>query len=150
MSDIEDLERQLSQCQEDLIRSEAALVDAICRREEAEAERDQARNNAAEASRAYNSPVTTVFLEGVANEAAHQVSEWGVDHDAGKSPSDWFWLVGHLAGKALHAEILGDTEKALHHTISSGALLMNWHAFMLGERGRMRPGIAPPEEKDHD
>lgn len=66
-------------------------------------------------------------------------------HDAGKAPQDWFWLLGYLGGKALHAAILGDVEKAKHHTISAGAALLNWHRALAGETRAMRPGILPPE-----
>jgi hypothetical protein len=91
-----------------------------------------------------NAPLVESFLEAVQLEAAHQVERWGAAHDAGKEPSDWFWLLGYLGGKALRAAIDGDTEKAKHHTISSAAMLLNWHARLSGERTAMRPGIAPP------
>jgi hypothetical protein len=74
-----------------------------------------------------NTPETANFLEGVKREAAHQVERWGAAHDRQKSAEHWFWLVGYLAGKALHAVITGDREKALHHTISSAAALLHWH-----------------------
>lgn len=92
-----------------------------------------------------NAPVNDEFLLGVKTEALFQRSKWGSEHDAGKAPEDWFWLLGYLAGKALHAAKSGDRAKALHHTISSGAALLNWHAHMLGESTTMRPGIEPPE-----
>lgn len=75
-----------------------------------------------------NTPQVTDFLESVRAEAAHQVHRWGEAHDRGKSAENWFWLVGYLAGKALRATIEGDRDKALHHTISSAAALLNWHA----------------------
>lgn len=75
-----------------------------------------------------NAPQTTRFLEATRCEVAHQVERWGNVHDRAKRPADWFWLVGYLAGKALHAHVAGDIEKALHHTISSAAALGNWHA----------------------
>lgn len=50
-----------------------------------------------------NTPHTADFLEAVKLEALHQRERWGVDHDAGKTDADWFWLVGYLAGKALRA-----------------------------------------------
>lgn len=85
------------------------------------------------------------FARGVQLEAAHQRKRWGSEHDAGKAPADWFWLVGYLAGKALHSVAAGQTERALHHTISTAAALCNWHAAILGKTN-MRPGIAPPPE----
>ena len=36
---------------------------------------------------------------------------WGNDGDAGKTDADWFWLIGYLAGKALHNP--GGDEKKL-------------------------------------
>lgn len=90
-----------------------------------------------------NTPELHSFRDGVVLEAAHQRERWGSVHDAGKQPSDWFWLVGYLAGKALHAQTSGNTEKALHHTISTAAALANWHAAISGESTAMRPGIDP-------
>lgn len=90
-----------------------------------------------------NTPTLHSFRDGVVLEAAHQRERWGSEHDAGKTPADWFWLVGYLAGKALHAHTSGDTEKALHHTISTAAALANWHASITGEHTAMRPGIDP-------
>jgi hypothetical protein len=77
--------------------------------------------------RLINTPETADFLRGVQLEAAHQVEKWGEPHDRQKSAENWFWLVGYLAGKCLRAAITGDREKALHHTISAGAALFNWH-----------------------
>lgn len=94
-----------------------------------------------------NAPEIHDFIEGVKREAPHQRKRWGVDHDAGKTPADWFWLIGYLAGKALHAHIAGSVDKALHHTISTAAALCNWHSHILGKTN-MRPGIAPPEGVD--
>lgn len=91
-----------------------------------------------------NSPVYEPFIKAVNMEAAHQVDRWGTAHDKGKDPADWFWLVGYLAGKALRADIDHDREKALHHTISTAAALLNWHAAILGADNRMRPGHGEP------
>lgn len=93
-----------------------------------------------------NTPTILDFQQGVRLEAAQQQERWGTAHDAGKDPSAWFWLLGHLAGKALAAAVKGDTEKALHHCISSAAALLNWHAHLTGARTGMRPGISPPED----
>lgn len=92
-----------------------------------------------------NTPQTADWLEAVKLEAAHQIERWGSDHDAGKQPQDWFWLIGYLAGKALASAISGDVEKAKHHTISSGAALLNWHRAITGESTKMRPGIEDPQ-----
>jgi hypothetical protein len=106
----------------------------------AERERDAARA-------LLNSPELLSFRDGVVLEAAHQRQRWPAEDDAGKTPADWFWLVGYLAGKALHAHASGNTEKALHHTISSAAALANWHAAILSKTD-MRPGL--PKEKQHE
>ncbi len=74
-----------------------------------------------------DSPITDDFLKAIPLEAAHQVKRWGKQHDKQKDPEEWYWVFGYLAGKALHALRTGDREKALHHTISSAATLLNWH-----------------------
>ncbi len=91
-----------------------------------------------------NSPELVDFSAAVVREAAHQRERWGADHDAGKKPEDWFWLLGFLGGKALAAAKAGDIEKAAHHTISSAAALANWHAAITGASNSMRPGIMTP------
>src|SRR5689334_19768307 len=50
-----------------------------------------------------NTPHTADFLEAVRIEAAHQRQRWSAEHDDGKTNADWFWLLGWLAGKAVHA-----------------------------------------------
>jgi hypothetical protein len=101
-----------------------------------EAERDALKGK-------LNTPELVSFRDAVVLEAAHQRERWGSAHDDGKQPHDWFWLVGYLAGKALASHIAGNTEKALHHTISTAAALANWHAAILGKTN-MRPGIMEP------
>ena len=91
-----------------------------------------------ERTRILSTPETQDFLAGVAFEAAHQRERWGSPHDEGKSDADWFWLVGYLAGKALHKPA-----KRLHHLITAAAALMNWHLYTLGKTD-MRPGIGTP------
>ena len=80
-----------------------------------------------------NSPEVNDFIAGVMIEAAHQRERWGGWHDAGKAPEDWFWLLGYLAGKALSAAKRGDQDKALHHIISSAAVLANWHISQISK-----------------
>jgi hypothetical protein len=92
-----------------------------------------------------NAPEIHDFARGVVLEAAHQRDRWKAEHDAGKAPEDWFWLLGYLGGKALDAAKRGDTDKALHHCISSAAALANWHAALSGTDTSMRPGIDPAE-----
>jgi len=91
-----------------------------------------------------NTPETENFVEGIRLEAAHQEQRWGASHDDGKGPQDWYWLVGHLAGKALMSFVTGDIEKAKHHVITTAAALANWHRKLCGS-GTMRPGIASPD-----
>jgi hypothetical protein len=87
-----------------------------------------------------NAPEMDAFLRGTHIEAVHQVDRWGTAHDRAKRPADWFWLVGYLAGKALHAATDGDIDKAKHHTISTAAALYNWHCSIAGHDLRMCPG----------
>lgn len=86
-----------------------------------------------------NNPHTDDFLEAVRLEAAHQRERWGVEGDAGKEDTDWFWLIGYLAGKAI-----SKPEKILHHIITTAAVCLNWHAHKTGFSTEMRPGIEPP------
>ena len=102
------------------------------------------REARAEALALIDAPEVRDFTEGVRREVAHQRKRWGSEHDAGKTPADWFWRIGYLAGKALHAHAAGDTEKALHHTVTTAAALANWHAGIIGKTD-MRPGIETPD-----
>lgn len=87
-----------------------------------------------------NAPELENFLRGTHIEAVHQVERWGEANDRAKRPADWFWLVGYLAGKALHALVSGDVDKALHHCISTSAALYNWHSAIRGANVHMCPG----------
>lgn len=87
-----------------------------------------------------NTPQADDFLRAVSTEAEHQRQRWGSEHDAGKTPADWFWLVGYLAGKALHSHAAGNLEKAEHHVVTTAAACANWHRAMFGKTD-MRPGI---------
>lgn len=91
-----------------------------------------------------NSAPIADFLESVRVEAAHQVERWGVEQDDGKAPTDWLWLLGYLATKATTSATLGDTKKALHHVVTSAAVLLNWHARLSGHDRGFRPGSAEP------
>lgn len=88
-----------------------------------------------------NNPHTADFVEAVKSEAAYQRERWGSDHDAGKTDADWFWLIGYLAGKAIHKP-----EKQLHHIITTAAACLNWH-MQRTVGTNMRPGIDPPSGK---
>lgn len=99
----------------------------------AEAERDRL-------AAAINTPHTKEFLVAVEMEAIHQRERWGTEQDAGKEITDWYWLIGYLAGKAVLKP-----EKRLHHIITTAAACLNWHAAAIGVDTSMRPGIeAPP------
>lgn len=90
--------------------------------------------------RALNTPEIRDFIVAVEREALHQRERWGSEHDAGKFDSDWFWLIGYLAGKAIRPDTA--PEKQLHHIITTAAALLNWHAAKMGAHTSMRPGIA--------
>lgn len=113
-----------------------------------------------------NTPEFHDFVKAVPLEAAHQLQRWGTKSDDGKTSSDWFWLIGYLAGKVLSnigraenlvsilphctdAETVGRQIaearlKAMHHCITTAAACSNWHRALLG-KFEMRPGIASPE-----
>lgn len=48
-----------------------------------------------------NTPELVDFPKAVHLEAVHQLDRWGTTDRQGKAPNDWFWLVGHLASRAL-------------------------------------------------
>ena len=75
-------------------------------------------------------PVTDEFWAGVRAELEYQDGYWGPEHDADHDPEDWHWILATLSAKIVRAQADGDTEKALHHTISSAALLHQWHAHI--------------------
>lgn len=87
-----------------------------------------------------NTPELESFLTATHIEAVHQVERWGTAGDRAKRPADWFWLVGYLAGKALHAAIGCNLDKAKHHCVSTAAALYNWHCAIKGVDVRMCPG----------
>ena len=116
-----------------------------------------------------NTPELIDFPKAVTLEAQHQLLKWGVADRAGKTPQDWFWLIGYLAGRALEhqkeadrveeqagpnaqpgsiygAAIAYHREKAVHHTITVAAALSHWHASIVGKATAMRPGHAEPAE----
>jgi len=90
-----------------------------------------------------NTPEILDFVKAVQIEAVHQRERWGAAQDEGKTAADWFWLLGYLAGKALHSDKAGDRDKLLHHIVTTAAACANWHAQVLGKCD-MRPGIATP------
>jgi hypothetical protein len=108
-------------------------------------DRDELLSEVKRLDRLINNPEIHDFTSAVIREAIHQQERWSVDHDLGKTPADWFWLLGYLSGKALASAITGDFEKALHHIISSAAALANWHRAITGSHTSMRPGAADPD-----
>lgn len=96
---------------------------------------------------AINTPELYDFVLAVENEALHQRERWGVKDDGGKADADWFWLIGYLAGKALHnpaKEDMGARDARLHRIVTVAAAAANWHAATLGTYAAMRPGIEAP------
>lgn len=112
-----------------------------------------------------NNPELVNFMAGVPLEAAHQKERWPMGHDSGKTPEDWYWLIGHLSGRALshhkeaerltklipgaglHASNLAQQiayhrEKAVHHTITTAAACANWHGAIVGNLGK---AVAPAD-----
>jgi len=75
-------------------------------------------------------PETIDFLAAVKNEAAYQRSRSSLNADRVKTPADWFWLLGWLAGKAVHAAGTGDGEKQAHHIVTAAAACAQWHAAL--------------------
>ena len=74
-----------------------------------------------------NTPSIEDFLESVRLEAAHQVERWGPEQDAQKTTDDWIRLIDMLLQKLWDARAAGNRDKALHHTISTSAVLYHWH-----------------------
>lgn len=139
--DVKDLERELANARRHAARwkSAASELNILFR---------QAADLGRELHRLLNTPELVDFAKAVQLEAAHQRERWASDHDGGKTAADWFWLVGYLAGKALHAVVENRLEKAQHHVITTAAALANWRAALLGLTS-MRPGIEPPEGVDN-
>lgn len=101
----------------------------------------EAKGNRAEVERLtalLNTPEIVDFAKAVQIEAAHQRERWGSEHDAGKTDADWFWLIGYLAGKALHNPPTDDgrtpEEARLHRIITVAAAAANWHAATLAQK----------------
>lgn len=114
----------------------AQLADALNGREEARVAFGRVSDQLADAERVIrheilHTPVLREFVDGVMIEALHQVDRWGPDHDAAKTPWDWFWLIGYVAQKAASALEHVDIDKALHHTVTTASVIANWHRQIL-------------------
>lgn len=81
-----------------------------------------------------NTPLISHFLQAVKLEAAHQVERWKDSVDRESESFNWVFLVGHLATRAAAYHEAENKEKALHHTITTAAVCLNWHKFLVGER----------------
>ena len=103
------------------------------REQQMQVEIDQLRTKVAELEELLDTPLYNEFIDAVKREAGHQIKRWRSE-DKVKEPQDWFWTLGFLSGKAVRAHLEGDRNKALHHTISSAAMLLNWHRKILSEK----------------
>lgn len=110
-------------------------------------ERDKYMAEAASLRFELNEPTTKNFVQAVMQEAAHQRQRWGTEHDAGKTPEDWFWLLGYLGGKALRAD---GVDKRMHRIIATAAACANWYLNARGQDDRMRPGTDAHEDDGGD
>lgn len=90
------------------------------------------------------SPETRNFLHGVVAEAAHQIERHGTNADAGKEPRDFIFLVGYLLGKADEAIKQDDEDRARHHLIAAGAVILNWWRRDFGDL--LAPGLTRPPQ----
>lgn len=132
-----------------------------------EAEHEALVRDAAEGRRLtalINTPELLDFAKAVHLEACHQEVRWGAEDRELKTPAEWFWLLSHLATRALehhkeaerlragcaadepnagHAKTIAHhREKAVHHTITAAAVLAHWHASVLGGHLLMHPGVS--------
>lgn len=83
ITEIEQLEKCL-----DMESAELAWSDSDGRAIQAERDQLKAENEALRAL--LDTPHTAEWFEGVKLEAGHQIKRWVSEHDAGKSPADWF------------------------------------------------------------
>jgi hypothetical protein len=98
--------------------------------EQVTAERDAARVALAALEARLSSPQTVDFIAAVRLEAAYAARP----NDRHKSAADWFWMIGWLAGKAVHNPAKPGTparEIRLHRIITVAAAALNWHAAVI-------------------
>jgi len=80
-----------------------------------------------------NNPELDNFISAIKTEAAHQIKRWGSEHDKGKSPEDWMWVIAYLSTKATQAHRYKDFDKYKHHIITTAAACLNWHRHAIDE-----------------
>ncbi len=137
--------RRKGEADERTIAERAAMM--IATMTEAAVEAGRMREQLRSLQEQINTPELHDFVAGVLLEAAHQRQRWPSAHDAGKTDADWFWLIGYLAGKALHnpPNDMSPEDARLHRIVATAAAAANWHAAKLGLTD-MRPGIDIPME----
>lgn len=126
------LKQELAELKNNLDAHKTAVIKLIAERDTLKAKLTGARKAQEELEKKINTPELVDFAKAVTLEAVHQRERWGEKHDVDKTPEDWFWLIGYLAGKALRAGIDGNKEKLLHHIITTAAVCNNWHAQASG------------------
>lgn len=84
-------------------------------------------------------PDPAEFMYATEVEMRYQQAHWGEEHDSGKVDADWFWLIGYLAGKALHRGEDDGRDKLLHRITTVSAAAGNWHRHV-------RTRASSPEE----
>lgn len=127
----------MSERANEFIRSDLSKAQVNWLRDELQKQQDEV----ARLKELINRPYIGIWADEIVIEAAHQKERWGAEHDAGKAPEDFFWLVGYLAGKALASHKANDLVKAYHHTVSTAAVLAHWAARINGNDTIYRPGI---------
>lgn len=100
--------------------------------------------------RILNTPAYRPFLDAVKAEAAHQASRQHEYADEEKSPEAWYNLLAWLSDKARMAHEDGDYQKALHHTISSAAMLYHWHAAVTADEANAAAPADPNPTRSTD
>lgn len=84
--------------------------------------------------RILNTPAYQPFLDAVKAEAAHQAAREDEYADEAKTPGDWYDLLTQLQDKARASHEAGNHQHALHHTISSAAVLYHWHTAITADQ----------------
>ena len=77
-----------------------------------------------------DTPVLYDFARAVAHEAQYQRT-LHAEADATKTPLEWMETLLLLVAKSRAYDDEGNTEKAMHHLITSAAVLASWHAQLV-------------------